>query len=456
LYFEELTFERIADIYEYENPQGVIVSVGGQTPNNRAKALHDYGITILGTNPNDIDSAEDRSKFSTLLDKMEIKQPPWKAFSSLTEIEQFAEKTGFPLLIRPSYVLSGSAMNICYSKSDLKNYLEEATKISSEYPVTVSKFFERAKEVELDAVSQNGELKASIIAEHVEYAGVHSGDASIVLPPTGIYPKTQEKMTTVARELAKELQITGPFNIQFLLKNNEIYIIETNLRASRTFPFIAKVTGINLIELFVDSLYKKRVPQMPTHQLNFTGVKVAQFSFARLIGAHPTIGVEMASTGEVACFGKNREEAFLKGILSTGGTIPTKGIFISLGGDNKKKDFLESAQLLAKLGLPMYATEKTGKFLQEAGIQTKILYKIHEKKSPNIIDYFHSNKIDLVINIVDNGIKKEVNDDFAIRRTAVDNNILIFTKIKKAELFAQALVNIGLEKLEIKRWSEYI
>jgi carbamoyl-phosphate synthase large subunit len=455
LYFEELTFERITDIYEFENPQGVIVSVGGQTPNNRAKALHEHGVHILGTSPIDIDRAEDRNKFSSLLDKLNIKQPSWKAFSTLSDAEEFAEKMGYPVLIRPSYVLSGSAMNICYTKKDLETYLEEATKISKEYPVTVSKFFERSKEIELDAVAQNGIVKTSIVSEHIEYAGVHSGDATIVLPAQTIGSVIQDKMKNIAELLAKELNITGPFNIQFLLRDYEIYIIEINLRASRTFPFITKVTGINLIELFVDSLFKKDVPSVSIKPFDFTAVKVAQFSFARLTGAHPTLGVEMASTGEVACFGRDLEEAYLKGILATNGKIPEKGIFVSLGGDQKKKDFLTSCKELFKLKLPIYATDKTSKFLNENGVKTKLLYKIHEKKSPNILDYFHAGKVDLVINVVDHDFQKDSNDAYFIRRTASDSNILILTKIKKAALFINALINKGLKELEVKPWSEY-
>ena len=455
LYFEELSFERIADIYEFENPQGIIVSVGGQTPNNRAQALHKYGAKILGTNPVDIDKAEDRNKFSTLLDNLKIKQPAWQAFTTLASLEKFVKEIGFPVVIRPSYVLSGSAMNVCYSKEDLEKYLAEATKISSEYPVTISKFFQQAKEVELDAVAQNGKLKAGIISEHIEYAGVHSGDATIALPAATIPTKAQEQMMQIGKDIARELHITGPFNIQFLLKDNKIYIIETNLRASRTFPFIAKVTGINLIELFVNALFQKEIPEAKMQTLNYTAVKVAQFSFARLIGAHPQLGVEMASTGEVACFGEDIEEAYLKGVLATGGKIPEKGIFVSLGGNKKKDDFLKSCKLLTKLNLPLYATEKTHNFLTKNGIRTKKLYKIYEKKSPNILDYFHSNKIDLVINIVDKALAKDVSDSYEIRRAATDSNITLFTKIKNAELFVSALVNKGKDKLAIKPWSEY-
>ncbi len=456
LYFEELTFEKIADIYEYENPDGVIVSVGGQTPNNRAKALHKYGAKILGTNPVDIDRAEDRNKFSSLLDKLKIKQPAWNAFSDLENAEKFAEKVGYPVLIRPSFVLSGSAMNICFDKKDLKTYLKEAASVSKKYPVTVSKFFEQAKEIELDGIAQNGSIKASVISEHIEYAGVHSGDASIVLPADRVNTKTKNEMHKISEKLAKELNITGPFNIQFLAKDNEVFIIEINLRASRTFPFIAKVTGINLIELFVNSLYKKNIKYIKTPKLKSTAIKVAQFSFTRLAGAQPMLGVEMASTGEVACFGADREEAFLKGIIATGGKIPKKGIFISLGGDKKKQDLLRSVLKLKNFGVTLFATEKTAKFLNQNGLKVKSLYKIHEKKSPNILDNFRNKKVDLVINIVDKNIKKEINDDHAIRRMASDNNILILTKIKKAELFINSITDKKFDDLMIKSWSEYI
>ncbi len=455
LYFEELTFERITDIYEFEAPLGIIVSVGGQTPNNRAKALHDHGIRILGTNPNDIDRAENRNKFSRLLDELDIKQPAWKTFSTLEDAEKFSQDVGYPVLIRPSYVLSGAAMNICFSNKDLAQYIKEATLISQEYPVTVSKFFERAKEIELDAIAQNGEVKVVIISEHIEYAGVHSGDASIVLPTQTLNNQLLKKMRVTADNIAKVLQITGPFNIQFLLRSNEVYIIETNLRASRTFPFISKVTGINLIKIFIDSLFNKTVPKLDVPKLNFCAVKVPQFSFARLTGADPIVGVEMASTGEVACFGKDMEEAYLKSLLSVIPQCPEKGIFLSIGGDQKKQAFLPIAKLLPRLKLPIYATEKTAKFLIDNGIQTKMLYKIHEKKSPNVLNYFQKKKIDFVIIITDKNIKKELNDDFMIRRAAVDNNIYVMTKIKNTQLFIKSLVNKGLKSLEIKSWDEY-
>jgi len=482
LYFEELTFERIADIYEFENPNGIIVSVGGQTPNNRADALSNYGMHILGTSTNNIDIAEDRSKFSKLLDELKIKQPFWTKATTLIDAKKFGEKVGYPVLIRPSYVLSGSAMNICYSEDQLENFLKDAAEVSREYPVTISKFFEKAKEIEFDAVAQKGELKASIISEHIENAGVHSGDATVVLPTQDITQATTNKIQTVGKKLAKALDITGPFNIQFLAKDNEVYVIETNLRASRTFPFISKVTGINMMSLFVDCLFEKNVPSVIASEAkqslarhseldsesrssgpasamtkqSFVAIKVPQFSFSRLKGADPALRVEMASTGEVACFGRSIEEAYLKGILAVGGKIPEEGIFVSIGGSDKKQQFLESIRLLKKLNLPFYATEKTALFLKENGISTKILYKLHEKKSPSVLQYFSSGKIDLAINIVDGHVKKEVNDDAVIRRSAIDSNIPLFTKMKNARLFVKAITKYTVDDLEIKSWREYI
>ncbi len=455
LYFEELTFERITDIYEFEQPLGVIVSVGGQTPNNRAKALHTYGVNILGTNPQNIDRAEDRSKFSTLLDHLGIQQPAWNAFTTLQEAKSFAKREGYPVLIRPSYVLSGSAMHVCGNPNDLEHYLQEATKVSKEYPVVVSKFFENAQEVELDGVAQEGAIVATVISEHIEQAGVHSGDATIVLPAKQVEESLQLHMVSAAKKLAKELHITGPFNIQFLVKNKEIFIIEINIRASRTFPFISKVTGVNMMELFVETLFKNEIKAISIPTPKSVCVKVAQFSFARLTGANPNVGVEMASTGEVACFGSTIEEAFLKGILATGGKIPMKGIFISLGGNEKKEQFLPAAKLLIDLKLPIFATEKTAKFLNRHGVPAHRVYKIHEKKSPNILHLFQNKQVDLVIIITDRNIKKEVNDDYAIRRTAVDNNLTLFTELTKTMLFVKALVTKGLDSLETKPWSKY-
>jgi carbamoyl-phosphate synthase large subunit len=456
LYFEELTFERIADICEFEGPYGIIVSVGGQTPNNRVKALHNYGFSILGTSAANIDRAEDRHKFSQLLDTLDIRQPEWASFSSLEEVRTFAERVGYPLLVRPSYVLSGSAMKVCYDQDQLEQYTREAAAVSPEYPVTVSKFFQKVKEVELDAVAQRGEVKTFVISEHIENAGVHSGDATIVLPPQTVNEETRSRIEAVGRAVARALEITGPFNIQFLAKDNQVYVIEANLRASRTFPFISKVTGINMIALFIDALFQEDIPVVEMPPLHFTAVKAPQFSFSRLTGADPLLHVEMASTGEVACFGEDLEEAYLKAIIATGGHIPQKGIFISLGGEDKKQRFLESARLLAKLGLPLYATERTAEFLREHGIASTTLYKLHEQKEPNILTYFRDRKVDLAINVSDSYVSTEVDrDGYAIRRYAIDHNIPLFTKIKQARVFTCALLEKDLNTIPIKAWSEY-
>ncbi|WP_376796227.1 carbamoyl-phosphate synthase (glutamine-hydrolyzing) large subunit [Thermogemmatispora sp.] len=455
LYFEELTFERIADICDFEGPEGVIVSVGGQTPNNRVKALHAYGIPILGTSAEHIDQAEDRSKFSRLLDELGIRQPAWDTFETVEDILGFAERVGYPVLVRPSYVLSGSAMNVCYTPEQLERYTKYAAAVSPEHPVTVSKFFQKVKEVELDAVAQRGEIKAFVISEHVENAGVHSGDATIVLPPQTINAETLRRIEEAGRAIAQALEITGPFNVQFLAKDNQVYVIEANLRASRTFPFISKVTGVNFIELFIDALFQKEIAPVKLPPLTFTAVKAPQFSFSRLTGADPLLRVEMASTGEVACFGEDLEEAYLKAVIATGSHIPQKGIFISIGSEEKKQKFLETAKLLASLGLPLYATEKTCAFLRQHGIEAEMLFKIHEEKEPNVLTYFRERKIDLAINVVDNYVMKEVDDNYTIRRAAVDHNIPLLTKVKQVRLFARAIVNKDLRTIPIKSWSEY-
>jgi len=456
LYFEELTFERIADIYEFESPFGIIVSVGGQTPNNRAKSLTAQGFNILGTSTKDIDRAEDRSRFSRLLDDLSIIQPAWNKFTDIKSAVEFSEKVGFPVLIRPSYVLSGTSMRICHNKEELSVFISEAVLVSKEYPLTVSKFIEEAKEIELDAVSEKGEVKAFVISEHVENAGVHSGDATIVLPAQKIYLETQRKIEEVGKKLAKALSITGPFNIQFLAKDNKISVIEINLRSSRTFPFISKVTGVDFIKLSVDAFFNKNLPVVPTNSIKFTAAKVAQFSFSRLTGADPVLDVEMASTGEVACFGEDIEEAFLKGEIAVGAVIPKKGIFISLGGEKNRVDFLKSIERLKQVKLPIYATKNTSIFLKKNGLVTKVLHKLHEKKSPNILDFFQRGQVDLAINIDDKNVKKEINDDYAIRRSAVDHNIHLFTNLKKADLFIKALVEKNLDSLPVKSWDEYI
>lgn len=458
LYFEELTFERIADIYEFENPDGVIVSVGGQTPNNRAQSLDNYGCKILGTKTKYIDRAEDRNKFSALLDSLNIEQPLWSKLSSLQMALIFADKVGYPLLIRPSYVLSGSNMQICHKADELKDYLRHFSAISEEFPVTISKLIENAKEIEVDCVAQDGKVKAFVISEHIENAGVHSGDASILLPPQKLYMGTLRKLKNIAHSVALALDVTGPFNIQCLAKDNDVSVIEVNLRSSRTFPFVSKVTGVNLIKLATDALFQKDIAVVPINLLdyNFVAAKAAQFSFARLTGADPVLGVEMASTGEAACFGHTPEEAFLLAELSVGGRIPKSGIFVSLGGDNNKVKFLDSAKRLIELDLPIYATEKTRRFLLKNGVKTKKLYKIHEKKYPNILEYFQKGKIDMAINITDKGIKKDVNDDFEMRRFAIDQNIPLFTNMQKAELFIKAITENNIQDLPIRSWNEFV
>jgi carbamoyl-phosphate synthase large subunit len=456
LYFEELTFERIADIYEFENPYGIIVSVGGQTPNNRAKALKDYGCKVLGTDPSDIDRAEDRRKFSALLDSLEINQPAWSKFTKLASLISFSQKVGFPVLIRPSYVLSGSNMKVCRNEDDLKNYLKLAT-ISKEHPVTVSKFIENAKEIEADAVAEKGKIIACVISEHVEHAGVHSGDASIIFPPQKLYGETQRKIKKITVNLAKELNISGPFNMQCLAKDNNVSVIEVNLRSSRTFPFISKVTGVNLIKLSTDAFFNKNTKPVSINALNydFVASKAAQFSFARLFGADPVLGVEMASTGEVACFGDDDKEAFLLAELSVGGRIPKKGIFISLSGDENKIRFLESVKLLTMLNLPIFATEKTAAFFNKNAVKAKHLYKIQEKKTPSIIEYLQNDKVDMAINITDTALKKDIDDDYYIRRAAIDQNVQLFTNLQKATLFIKAITEKDLDKIPIKSWNEF-
>ncbi len=456
LYFEELTFERITDIYDFENPFGVIISVGGQTPNNRAQSLSSYGSRVLGTHPTSIDKAEDRSKFSRLMDTLGIIQPSWEKVSNTKEAIKFCDKVSYPVLLRPSYVLSGTMMRICHNKEELTRYIQEATLVSSEYPLTISKFIEKAKEIELDAVAQFGDMKVFVISEHVENAGVHSGDASIVLPPQRLYVETKRKIEEIGRKLAKALKITGPFNIQFLAKDNVVQVIEINLRSSRTFPFISKVTGVDFAKLTVDALFSKKIPKISVPPISFVAVKVAQFSFARLTGADPMLHVEMGSTGEVACFGENLEEAFLKGQIAVGEKIPKKGIFISLGAEENKARFLESSKILTTLNLPLYASEKTADFLERQGVKTKTLYKIHENKSPNVLEYFQQKKIDLAINIVDSHVKKNIDDDYQIRRFAIDYNIPLFTNLQKAALFVKAITSIKPDDLKIKSWSEYV
>lgn len=457
LYFEELTFERIADIYDFENPYGIVISVGGQTPNNRAKSLALYGCQILGTDPKDIDRAEDRNKFSALLDSLNIKQPAWRKFVSVKEAQQFAETVGYPILIRPSYVLSGSNMKVCHNEEELTRFIQKTAVVSSEFPVTVSKFIVNAKEIEVDCVAQKGVIKAFVVSEHVEDAGVHSGDATIVLPAQRIYTETEKRLRQIAEQLAEQLTITGPFNMQCLAKDNDISVIEINLRASRTFPFISKVTGVNFITIATDAFFGKAGDEVPTafRELDYVAVKAAQFSFGRLTGADPVLDVEMASTGEVACFGEDIEEAFLKAEISVGGVIPKHAVFLTLGGDDNKVAFLHSAKLLHKLGLTIYATEQTVEFLKRFKIPSIKLHKIHEDKTPNILEYFKSKKVELAVNIADPNAPMDIHDDYIMRRSAVDHNIPLYTDLKKANLFIRSIFEKSQDDLLIKSWNEY-
>lgn len=460
LYFEELSFERVADIYEFEKSQGVIVSVGGQTPNNIARKVHKYGIKILGTGASDIDRAEDRNKFSGLLDSLNIKQPAWNSFTDIKSLTEFADKVGYPVLIRPSYVLSGAAMNICYTQEELMMFIKKASDIGREHPVTVSKFIVEAREVEYDGVAQEGVVKAYAISNHIENAGVHSGDATIVYPAERVRYYSGARMVEIASLLAKSLNITGPFNIQFMVKNNEVYVIEMNLRASRTLPFISKVTGVNFARLAVDAFfgqareYKIKYP-------DYVAVKAPQFSFARLEGADPILRVEMASTGEVACFGDTAEEAYLKSVISTGLSFKKKAALVSVGGDEYKMRFAESVWRLKNLGFKLYATRRTHFFLKSKGVQTILINKVYENRKPNVVDIIKDKNVSLVFHLnkmedVNEEFNKGIMDGYLIRRAAVDNNISLFTDINAARLFVMALDKYKMEDLKIKSWDEYL
>ncbi len=457
LYFEQLTFERVLDIYDKENPEGVIISMGGQIPNNLALKLHDAGIKVLGTSPSQIDNAEDRHKFSQILDRLEIDQPGWEELTSLNEAKEFAKKVGYPVLIRPSYVLSGAAMSIVLSDIELEEYLDKAASISKEHPVVISKFITEAREIEVDAVADNGKLYCYAISEHVENAGVHSGDATIVLPPQRTYLETMRRVKMVTKAIAKELQITGPFNIQFIAKDNEVKVIECNLRASRSFPFVSKVLKINFIDIATKLIMGEKLPRIDksSFDVDYVGVKAPQFSFTRLKGSDPVLGVEMASTGEVACLGDDFNEAFLKSFISTGFRIPKKAVMLSTGTLKEKAEFLEESKKLFNLGLKIYATKGTAEFLNQNGIAAEILSWPLELDEPNVITYLNEGKIDLVINIPKNAEKDELDNDYLIRRKAVDMNVNLITNIQVAKRFVKSLTRYKVDQLEIKSWDEY-
>jgi carbamoyl-phosphate synthase large subunit len=458
LYFDELTLERVLDICDKEAPDGVIISMGGQIPNNLAIPLDEAGIPILGTSPCEIDVAENRHKFSALLDTVGVDQPSWKELTSLESAEDFAKKVGYPVLVRPSYVLSGAAMSIALSNKELREYLKKASEISKKYPVVISKFITGAKEIEIDAVADHGKLYCYAISEHVENAGVHSGDATIVLPPQRTYLETMRRVKTITKSIAAALKITGPFNIQFIAKDNDVKVIECNLRASRSFPFVSKIFKINFIDLATKIIMGKRVPRIDrsAFDLDYVGVKSSQFSFTRLKGSDPILGVEMVSTGEVACIGDDFNEAFLKSLLSIEFILPKKTILLSTGSIDSKADFLSSTKTLHAMGYRFYATKGTANFMKENGVNAEVLYWPLDEKEPNTLTYIAEGKIDLVINIPKNIEKEELDNDYLIRRKAVDFNVPLITNIQLAKRFVEALSRTSLDDLKIKSWNEYV
>lgn len=457
LYFDELSLERVLDICDFEKPEGVIVATGGQIPNNLALKLARNRVKIFGTAAKNIDRAESRHKFAAMLDKLQIDQPAWKEFANQDSAFKFAGEVGYPVLVRPSYVLSGAAMRVALNEDDLREYLLRAARISSEAPVVITKFEQGAKEIEIDAVADRGRVLVYAIAEHVENAGVHSGDATIVLPPQKLYLETIRRIKSSMKKIAAELQITGPFNIQFLAKNNEIKVIECNLRASRSLPFASKVTGYNFIDIAVKAMLGKaeEYPRFRTLDLDFVAVKAPQFSFSRLKGADPTLGVEMASTGEVACFGQDLHEAFLKAMLSTGFRVPKRDILLSIGRDEDKADYLESVRVWQKMGYKVLATEGTWAFLRERGLPCERVYKVSERKNPNLLRALEGGKIDLVINIPKKYSHEEITDGYLIRRKTIDLNIPLVTNLQIAKLLAESLERYREEDLQIKDWRFY-
>jgi carbamoyl-phosphate synthase large subunit len=457
LYFDELTFERVMDIIELEHPKGVILSMGGQIPNNLATRLHASGVTVLGTSSDSIDAAENRHKFSMLCDRIEVDQPRWQELTDLDDIFQFVDDIGFPVLVRPSYVLSGAAMNVVSNPNELDHFLRLAAKVSKQYPVVVSEFIESAKEIEIDAVANKGEVIAYAISEHIEFAGVHSGDATIVFPAQKIYVETIRRIKRISRQIAKELNISGPFNIQFLAKDNDIKVIECNLRASRSFPFVSKVLKTNLIELATKIILgiPVQTPDKSSFDLDYVGIKASQFSFSRLQMADPVLGVDMVSTGEVGCIGDDYYEAILKAMLSVGYLIPKKSILLSTGPSRSKSEMVESARMLINLGFELYATRGTHTFFAQNDIPTTMVYWPDESESPNVLDLFKERKVELVINIPKNLSKTELDNDYSIRRSAIDYNIPLITNARLASAFITAFCRIPLEELSIKSWGEY-
>ena len=458
LYFDELTFERVMDIIDLEQPNGVIVSTGGQIPNNLAVLLDEQHVPILGTKAQDIDNAEDRAKFSQMLTNNGINQPEWSALTSMEDIDRFIERVGFPVLVRPSYVLSGAAMNVCSNEDELKRFLQLAANVSEDHPVVVSKFIEHAKEIEMDAVAKNGEVIAYAISEHIEFAGVHSGDATIQFPPQKLYVETVRRCKRVGRQIAKELHINGPFNIQFMARDNDILVIECNLRASRSFPFVSKVLKINFIELATRVMLGLPVekPSKNLFDLDYVGIKASQFSFNRLQKADPVLGVDMSSTGEVGCLGDDTNTALLKSMLSVGHRIPKKNILLSTGGAKQKVAMLDAAKMLLENGYKLYATGGTSKFLTENGIEnTHVLWPSEEGEEPKALDLLHNHTIDMVVNIPKNLTSSELTNGYKIRRAAIDLNVPLITNARLASAFIYAFCTTKIEDIDIKAWGEY-
>jgi len=457
LYFDELTFERVLDILDLECPYGVIVSTGGQIPNNLAMRLDEQHVPLLGTSAQHIDNAEDREKFSAMLNRIGVDQPEWSALTSMEDINDFIDKVGFPVLVRPSYVLSGAAMNVCSNREELERFLKLAANVSKKHPVVVSRFLEHAKEVEMDAVARNGEIIAYAISEHIEFAGVHSGDATIQFPPQKLYVETVRRIKKISKQIAKELQISGPFNIQYLARENDIKVIECNLRASRSFPFVSKVLKINLIELATRVMLGLPVekPAKSLFDLDYVGIKASQFSFNRLQKADPVLGVDMASTGEVGCLGEDSRTALLKSMLSVGHRIPEKNILLSTGNGKQKAEMLVASRMLQEHGYTLYATGGTSRYLTENGIENTLVYWPSEEGQPQALDMLHNREIDMVVNVPKNLSAGELTNGYKIRRAAIDLNIPLITNARLASAFIYAFCSVNLDDLEIKSWQEF-
>ena len=458
LYFDELTFERVMDIEDLEQPHGTILSVGGQIPNNLATRLNAQDVNILGTSSASIDNAEDRHKFSAMLDRLGIDQPAWRELTSFDDIEEFINEVGYPVLVRPSYVLSGAAMNVCFNDEELHRFLKMAVNVSQKHPVVVSSFIQNAKEIEMDAVAQDGQIMAYAISEHIEYAGVHSGDATIQFPPQKLYVETMRRIKKVSQQIARALNITGPFNIQFLAKNNDIKVIECNLRASRSFPFVSKVLKINFIDLATRAMLGIRIekPNKSAFDLDYVGVKASQFSFQRLQGADPVLRVDMTSTGEVGCIGVDTNEAILKAMLAVGQRIPKKSVLLSTGTPRQKASMLDAAHMLHQNGFTIYATSGTCQFLNENGIPAiRVYWPSQPELHPQALDLLHNRKIDMVLNIPKNQTSSELSNGYKIRRAAIDLNIPLLTNARLASAFIQAFIQLPLDDIEIKSWDEY-